>query len=65
MVELTSRLVAVGAGPVAGTVALVGSGLDSVVGVSGGLIVLWQFRHPTPAPRERRDAASLVGASPA
>jgi divalent metal cation (Fe/Co/Zn/Cd) transporter len=46
--------VAVMAGLVAGSVALVGFGLDSVVEVSSGLIVLWQFRHAMPETRERR-----------
>jgi hypothetical protein len=39
---------------VAGSVALVGFGLDSVVEVSSGLVILWQFRHPLPESRERR-----------
>lgn len=34
--------------------ALVGFGLDSVVEVSSGLIILWQFRHPLPESRERQ-----------
>jgi divalent metal cation (Fe/Co/Zn/Cd) transporter len=46
-------VVAIAAGVVAGSVALVGFGLDSVVEVSSGLIVLWQFRHPLPESRER------------
>ena len=37
----------------AGSVALVGFGLDSIVEVSSGLIILWQFRHPLPEARER------------
>jgi len=51
--NLVEAGVAVSAGLVAGSVALVGFGLDSVVEVSSGLIVLWQFRHPLPASRER------------
>ena len=47
-------VVAVAAGLVAGSAALVGFGLDSVVEVSSGLIVLWQFRHTMPESRERR-----------
>jgi divalent metal cation (Fe/Co/Zn/Cd) transporter len=46
-------VVAVTAGVVAGSVALVGFGLDSVVEVSSGLVVLWQFRHRLPETRER------------
>lgn len=47
-------VVAIAAGLVAGSIALVGFGLDSVVEVSSGLIVLWQFRRPFPESRERR-----------
>lgn len=46
-------VVAITAGVVAGSVALVGFGLDSIVEVSSGLIILWQFRHPLPESRER------------
>ncbi|MEV0799481.1 cation transporter [Kribbella sp. NPDC050281] len=46
--------VAISAGLVAGSVALVGFGLDSVVEVSSGLIILWQFRHHLPETRERQ-----------
>ena len=47
-------VIAIAAGLVAGSIALVGFGLDSVVEVSSGLIILWQFRHPLPESRERR-----------
>ena len=47
-------IVAISAGLVAGSVALVGFGLDSVVEVSSGLIILWQFRHPLPESREQQ-----------
>jgi len=46
--------VAISAGVVAGSIALIGFGLDSLVEVSSGLIILWQFRHPLPESRERR-----------
>lgn len=46
-------VIAITAGLVAGSVALVGFGLDSVVEVSSGLIILWQFRHRLPESRER------------
>lgn len=46
--------VAVSAGLVAGSVALVGFGLDSTIEVSSGLIILWQFRHRLPESRERQ-----------
>lgn len=47
-------VIAISAGLVAGSVALVGFGLDSIVEVSSGLIILWQFRHPIPEARERK-----------
>jgi len=46
--------IAITAGLVAGSVALVGFGLDSVVEVSSGLIILWQFKHRLPESRERQ-----------
>jgi divalent metal cation (Fe/Co/Zn/Cd) transporter len=52
--NVLEAVVAVSAGLVAGSVALVGFGLDSVVEVSSGLIVLWQFRHALPESRERQ-----------
>ncbi|WGX99494.1 cation transporter [Nocardioides sp. L-11A] len=52
--NVVEAVIAVSAGLVAGSVALIGFGLDSVVEVSSGLIILWQFRHPLPASRERR-----------
>ncbi len=45
--------IAITAGLAAGSVALVGFGLDSAVEVSSGLIILWQFRHAMPESRER------------
>lgn len=52
--NLVEACVAITAGVVAGSVALVGFGLDSVVEVSSGLIILWQFRHRLPETRERQ-----------
>ena len=51
--NLVEAVIAVTAGLVAGSVALVGFGMDSVVEVSSGLVILWQFRHPLPESRER------------
>ena len=53
---------AIWAGAVCGSVALVGFGLDSMVEVASGLIILWQFRHPFPETRERR-ALRLIALS--
>jgi divalent metal cation (Fe/Co/Zn/Cd) transporter len=52
--NLVEAVIAITAGVVAGSVALVGFGLDSVVELSSGLIILWQFRHRLPESRERR-----------
>lgn len=51
--NVVEAVIAISAGLVAGSVALVGFGLDSIVEVSSGLIILWQFRHPLPESRER------------
>lgn len=45
-------VIAISAGIIAGSVALVGFGLDSIVEVSSGLIILWQFGHRMPESRE-------------
>lgn len=47
-------VIAIAAGLAAGSVALIGFGLDSMVEVSSGLIILWQFRHRLPESRERQ-----------
>ena len=52
--NVLEAVVAIAAGLVAGSVALVGFGLDSVVEVSSGLIVLWQFSHRLPEEREKQ-----------
>ncbi len=51
--NVVEAVVAITAGLVAGSIALVGFGLDSVVEVSSGLIILWQFRHRLPESREQ------------
>jgi divalent metal cation (Fe/Co/Zn/Cd) transporter len=52
--NVVEAVIAVTAGIVAGSVALVGFGLDSVAEVSSGLIILWQFRHRLPESREQQ-----------
>lgn len=52
--NLIEAVIAIGAGRAAGSSALVGFGLDSLVEVSSGLIILWQFRHRMPETRERQ-----------
>jgi len=52
--NVVEAVIAITAGVAAGSVALVGFGLDSVVEVSSGLIILWQFRHHLPESREQQ-----------
>lgn len=52
--NLIEAAVAITAGVIAGSVALVGFGLDSTVEVSSGLIILWQFSHKFPESREQQ-----------
>lgn len=47
-------VIAIAAGIAAGSIALIGFGLDSFVEVSSGLIILWQFSHRMPETRERQ-----------
>jgi divalent metal cation (Fe/Co/Zn/Cd) transporter len=58
--NVIEAVIAISAGLVAGSVALVGFGLDSVVEVSSGLIILWQFRHRLPETRERQALRMLA-----
>jgi divalent metal cation (Fe/Co/Zn/Cd) transporter len=60
--NLVEAVVAVAAGAVAGSIALIGFGLDSLVEMSSGLVILWQFRHAVPESRERL-ALRLIGVS--
>ena len=53
-------LIAVGAGIVAGSVSLVGFGLDSVIEVSSGAILLWRLRS---GEHQEELALKLVGMS--
>lgn len=60
--NLVEAAVSIAAGIVAGSVALVGFGLDSLVEVSSGVVILWQFRHRLPETRERQ-ALRLIALS--
>lgn len=55
-------VVAIVAGAAASSIALVGFGLDSVVEMASGLVIVWQFSHRMPEARERR-ALRLIGVS--
>lgn len=52
--NVVEGIIAITAGVTAGSIALVGFGLDSFVEVSSGLIILWQFSHKIPETRERQ-----------
>lgn len=60
--NVVEAVIAVAAGLAAGSVALIGFGLDSVIEVSSGLIILWQFRHALPESREQQ-ALKLIAVS--
>jgi divalent metal cation (Fe/Co/Zn/Cd) transporter len=62
MYNAVEAAVAITAGIIAGSVALVGFGLDSVVESFSGVVILWQFRHRLPETRERQ-ALRLIGVS--
>ena len=52
--NVIEAVIAISAGVVAGSVALIGFGLHSVVAVSSGLVILWQSRHRLPESREQQ-----------
>jgi len=53
-------VIAISAGVAAGSVALIGFGLDSTVEVSSGLIILWQFAHRLPESREHQALRAMA-----
>ncbi|OFE17688.1 hypothetical protein BA895_14405 [Humibacillus sp. DSM 29435] len=52
--NVLEAVVAITAGAAASSIALVGFGLDSLVEVGSGLVILWQFRHAMPETREKQ-----------
>jgi divalent metal cation (Fe/Co/Zn/Cd) transporter len=58
-------VIAIGAGLVAGSIALIGFGLDSIVEISSGAALLWRLHMDAPEKRERAEqmALKLVAAS--
>ena len=61
--NLLEALVAVGAGLAAGSAALVGFGLDSLIESASGGALLWRLRSDEDAERRERIALRLVGVS--
>lgn len=57
--NVVEAVVAIAAGTIASSVALVGFGLDSVIEVSSALAVAWQFSAKDPVVRERREHRAL------
>lgn len=51
--NVIEAIVAISAGTVAGSTALIGFGLDSVIEVASAAAVAWQFSGPDPEARER------------
>lgn len=52
-------IIAVGAGLIAGSIALVGFGLDSAIEVTSGLALLWRLHMDAPERRERAERVAL------
>lgn len=51
--NVVEAIIAISAGTVAGSTALIGFGLDSVIEVASAAAVAWQFSGPAPEARER------------
>ena len=51
--NVVEAVIAISAGAIAGSTALIGFGLDSVIEVSSAAVVAWQFAGTDPAARER------------
>jgi len=60
--NVIEAVVAISAGAAAGSTALTGFGLDSVIEVSSATVVVWQFSGADPAARERT-ALRVIGLS--
>ena len=63
--NLLEGIISVGAGLLAGSIALVGFGFDSLIEVSSGAALLWRLHLDAPERRERAEAIALklVGVS--
>jgi divalent metal cation (Fe/Co/Zn/Cd) transporter len=59
--NLIEAIVAISAGTLAGSIALIGFGLDSVIEVSSAAAVAWQFSAPDPERRERVALRVIAG----
>ncbi|GAA1218448.1 cation diffusion facilitator family transporter [Pseudonocardia alaniniphila] len=59
--NVIEAVVAISAGTVAGSIALIGFGLDSVIEVSSAAAVAWQFAGPDPQRREKVALRVIAG----
>jgi divalent metal cation (Fe/Co/Zn/Cd) transporter len=59
--NVVEAIIAISAGTVAGSIALVGFGLDSVIEVSSAAAVAWQFSAPDPERREKMALRVIAG----
>ncbi|WP_200855512.1 hypothetical protein, partial [Klebsiella pneumoniae] len=57
--NVVEAVVAITAGTIASSTALIGFGLDSVIEVSSAAAVAWQFSARDPAVREAREKRTL------
>lgn len=57
--NLLEGLVSIGAGLLAGSVALIGFGFDSLIEVSSGAALLWRLHMDSPERREKAEAIAL------
>src|SRR4051794_32624045 len=59
--NVVEAIIAISAGTVAGSIALIGFGLDSVIEVSSAAAVAWQFSAPDPERREKVTLRVIAG----
>jgi divalent metal cation (Fe/Co/Zn/Cd) transporter len=59
--NMIEAVVAISAGTIAGSIALIGFGLDSVIEVSSAAAVAWQFAGPDPERREKVALRVIAG----
>jgi divalent metal cation (Fe/Co/Zn/Cd) transporter len=61
--NLTEAVVGIGAGVVAGSIALIGFGADSIIESLSGTILLWRLQHHKAGEKREKLALKLVGIS--
>jgi divalent metal cation (Fe/Co/Zn/Cd) transporter len=61
--NLTEAVVGIGAGVIAGSIALIGFGVDSIIESFSGAILLWRLQSHESGERREQFALKLVGIS--